>query len=415
MGCSMKSYIFLTFNDFSQDDGGTIRMRGIVNALAEHNECVTLISNTQNYFKFDSNIEHIHLDYHVTKKYKQIFQISLSLLPQFVYRFLSYNFLNKMKNLFENNNIDTRAIFFFEYFDNSVGCFLKKNHLIKDYINDMHGIAPLEYKHKNIAGIIQKLENNLKLKIVTNLDKKVILEAKKLLFVSEAMKQYYEEKYPEIARNHNLILRDGTTKELCSQKVDAKLLERLHKKYHVTEIDNIILFIGDFKDFGGIIDLIKAFVILEKDGKMKNIKLLLIGNGERYLDAVALVSEYNLDKKIIFMGRISYSNLRTYQELGDVIVCPDKAHRYSELVPHIKYFDSLLSEKIVVNGDFQSIREIDRNEKFSILFDPSNINDLADKIQYALQNRDMLKSKFMKNKDKICKEYVYSNTVKVLM
>jgi len=411
----MKRYIFFTFNDFSRDDGGTIRMRGIVNALAEHNVSVTLISNTQNYCKFDSKIEHIYLDYQVSKKYKQTFQVLLSFFPQFVHRFVFYNFLYRMKNLFESKNIDIMTIVFFEYFDNSVGYFLKKNNLIRDYINDIHGIAPLEYKNKNIIGIIQKLENDLKFKIVKSLDKKVILEAKKLIFVSEAMKEYYEKMYPKILNNYNLILRDGTTKELCSQKIDTKLLESLHKKYNVVDVDNIILFIGDFKDFGGVIDLINAFVILEKSEKIKDMKLLLIGDGERYFDAVKLVSEYNLDKKIIFMGRIPYTKLRTYQELGDIIVCPDKSHKYSELVPHIKYFDSLLSEKIVINGDFKSIREIDKNKNLSILFEPSNINDLADKIEYALHNRDMLKSKFTNNKDMICKEYVYSNTVKVLL
>jgi hypothetical protein len=46
----------------------------------------------------------------------------------------------------------------------------------------------------------------------------------------------------------------------------------------------------------------------------------------------------------------------------------------------------LVSNKIVIYGKFKSTEEINQNEKFSIDFKQSDINDLANKIEYVLDN-----------------------------
>ena len=411
----MKQYMFLTLNDFSQDDGGTIRMRGIMNALAESGQSVRLLSNTVLHYKFHHTIDHVFLDYQVSKRKKQFFQLSLTLLPRVINKYIFKNFLLKIKSIIQENNIDNSSIIFFEYLDNSVGYFLKQNGLLENYINDLHGIAPLEFKLKKTTTLFERFINYVKFKLVLMLDQKVITNASELLFLSTAMKVYYETLYPSIKKHTNKVLRDGVSKELCSQNIDKKQVQVLRRKYNIDENLKVILFLGDFKDLGGVIDLIEAFKLLLDKEKISRLRLLLVGSGERFLDAQILVKKYSLEDKVLFAGRIDYTEVRNYQELANVIVCPDKQHQFSELIPHIKYFDAITSGKIVINGSFASVQEINISQMYSIDFKPSDIFNLADKIEYVFQNLDYLQSKYSYNPKTACAFLSYNQTIQVLL
>ena len=243
------------------------------------------------------------------------------------------------------------------------------------------------------------------------LDKKVFTNASGLIFVSSAMQKYFYNLYPTIATFKNYIVRDGVNSSLCLQNVDQDSVEKYRQTYDISVKDRVIMFAGNFKDLGGVMDLLDAFNILINEKKSQNIKLLLLGDGERYNDAKYFVKEKGLSEKVLFVGRTPYSELRNYQELADVIVCPDKQHPFSELVPHIKYFDSLASGKVVINGSFASVQEINTNEQFSIDFEPSNINDLAEKIDMVLSNLDKFTVKYKENKKIICSKFTYEQFV----
>ena len=196
------------------------------------------------------------------------------------------------------------------------------------------------------------------------------------------MREYFEYHYPSIKSKYSYIINDGISSDIYHQKVDIGLLKILKSRYD-TKSKKVLLFIGDFKDLGGVLDLIEAFnILIQKD--IKDIILLLVGDGEMLTASQNLVKKYQIEDSVIFIGRIIYNEIRTYQELSDIIICPDKNHLFSQLVPHIKYFDSLISGKIVINGAFKSIQEINIDEKYSIDFEPSNIEDLAVKIEYSL-------------------------------
>lgn len=53
-----KQYIFFTLNNFLKEGGGTVRMYGVLNSLAEMGHQVTIISNAQTLDKFHPDIIH---------------------------------------------------------------------------------------------------------------------------------------------------------------------------------------------------------------------------------------------------------------------------------------------------------------------------------------------------------------------
>ena len=395
--------VLFTLNNFTKDDGGTVRMRGILNALAQRNIEITLLSNAQNYTVFDDKINHIYLDCMIDKNQKRYIQTLLSISPKIFYSFIFKSLLSKITPKLQGY----KEIIFFEYLDNSIGYLLKSQRVIDRYINDIHGIAPLEFKYKK-----RTLLNSIKSSIVSHLDKKVFYNGDAFWFLSRYIEEYYELLYPKIKKLENKIVPDGVNKELCFQSIDEVKMKKLYLKFDI-KYNQTILFLGDFKDLGGVLDLIDAYNIVIK--KIPDIKLILIGDGERFIEAQESVKRYNLEQNIIFVGRIEYNEIRTYQALATIIVCPDKEHIFSHLIPHIKYFDSLISGKIVINGAFKCIKDINEHQRYSINFEPSNIVDLADKIIYSFNNLDILESKYKNNKNIICNNFSYNHSIDSLL
>ena len=410
----MSKFVFFTLNHFFYDDGGTVRMRGIINALANNGQHVILLSNTKSYKNFHPSVKHIYLNKKISKNKGRIFQFLLSLLPIYVVKIIFKNFLIDFEKVIKNNKLSNQNIVSFEYIDNSIAYFLKKQNIIHNYISDTHGIAPLEFLYKKNKNLLEEVISFFKYKISLKLDSKVITAAKKKIFVSKLMKNYFERRYPSIRQNNNIIVRDGISEDVCRKKPKINFVKKLKKQFNILSNDFVILFAGTFKDMGGIIDLLKAFHILANNERNRNIKLLLLGDGERFKDAQVFVKKFFLKEKVIFTGKVDYNDLKNYQELANLIVCPDIKHPYSELVPHIKYFDSLASGKVVINGAFASIKEINVNEKFSINFIPSNVKDLANKIKKVMNNFEFYKKKYRNNKKFICSQFTYNKFSKQL-
>ena len=74
----------------------------------------------------------------------------------------------------------------------------------------------------------------------------------------------------------------------------------------------------------------------------------------------------------------------------------------------------MISGKIVINGSFKSVKEVNVNEFLSIDFKPSSIESLAKSIQFGIENFDFLKEKYKNNISFTSKELSYKSHVSIL-
>ena len=245
------------------------------------------------------------------------------------------------------------------------------------------------------------------------LDKKVFNEASGLIFASKAMEDFLTEKYPSLLTKKNYILPYLLSSNSHEEYLNHSLKSQLIEKHSIKKTDIIILFSGVFKRTGGVPDLIEAFNKVVSD--FKSAKLMLIGDGYTFKECKELVSKYDLQKKVIFIGRTSYNDLSTFQYLADIIVCPDKQNIYSELIIHVKYLDALMSGKVVINGSFKSVLEINKNDTLSLSFSPSNIDSLANTLARSIKDYKVLSAKYKNNKVFASKYLTYKSNVEVLV
>lgn len=407
----MSKFVFFTTNDFELTDGGTIRMNGILEALIEHGHTVTLISNIKDIANSIEGVRHIPLDIQFSKFQRRLIMLFISIFPFALNRFFLLRHLHRLKQFFSVND-QFKDIIFFEYFDNCTAYILTNLNIIRSSTLDVHGVADLEFQFKPDASLVQKIVSKLKLTSSILLDRKVFRSADKIIALNEVFRDYFLGKYDFLSPENFLIVDDGLTMEYCNQRVDSVLLDTLRSKYNIDDKTFVAVFAGSFKSFGGVPDLVNAFIAFSK--LMENTALVLIGGGEDEDQVNSIVDSSGL-KNIHLVGRTKYGVLRTYFELADVIVCPDRKHPYSDMIVHTKYYEALASGKIVINGDFPSTRLINKNDILSLSFEPSSVDDLEKKIRYAYQNFAQLSIRYAVNRETVFDQFSYINTVKGLL
>ncbi len=79
-----KKFVFFSVNDFVKEGGGTIRMLGIMNELAEKGHPVTFISNTTRFELFHPSIKHIQINFPISPKVKRKMQSIIGFASPFL-------------------------------------------------------------------------------------------------------------------------------------------------------------------------------------------------------------------------------------------------------------------------------------------------------------------------------------------
>jgi glycosyltransferase involved in cell wall biosynthesis len=404
-------YIFFSLRDFQVDVGETVRSYGLLNSLASNGHEVILISNAKKYEMFHPSIKHVFIGYDFKQKRK--FQ---GLLALFSYKFLYYGyktFFNKIKDALQLAGVGKDPVYFLDYLDNSIGYVLKKKNFITKYINDIHGIATIEFLNhiEHSKSFYSRAVNRVKYRLAYRLDKKVFESADGLIYGSDKMKKYYEDLY-DLRNQKSYVIPYLLAQDAGDRAVDEKLKLKLQQELNIKAGDFTILFVGSYKPTAGVDDLLVAFDLLFKE--YRDCKLLLIGAGPERNNCIKLADKLSSNRNIYFIENIPYAQLSTYQALSKVIVCPDKNNLYSQYIIHIKYFDALMSGKLVINGSFESVKEINKNDFLSLSFEPSNVDDLYKKLKLCRENYESLTEKYKDSRNYTRSNLTYKSFVSQL-
>lgn len=399
-------YFFFTLRNFEIDVGESVRIYGIVNSLASNGHEVTLISNAKRFQMFHPSIKHISIGYEFESK--RSFQGYLALFHYSVVYFKYKALFKKIGKSLKYLSNEMEAIYFFDYLDNSIGYVLKKKKLISKYINDIHGIATIEFKNhiKNSRSLKSRIVGWIKYKLVYWLDKKVFEFADGFIYGSEKMKKYYDSMY-NLGDKKSVIMPYLLGSNAVNRKVDLDLKMKLQDGLKLLPDDFVILFVGTYKPTAGVEDLIMAFEMMFDYFKMS--KLILIGGGPNKNHCLKLASLSVARDNIHFIDNVPYSELLTYQNIADVVVCPDRENPYSNYVIHVKYFDALISGKLVINGAFESVKEINVSDSLSLTFEPSNIKDLFNKLKLCKDDFVHLSEKYRETKKYASENLTYAS------
>lgn len=159
-----------------------------------------------------------------------------------------------------------------------------------------------------------------------NLGKKLVIKITKyfcdkkcneLIVPTTKIKDLFIKKY-HITRNINVIPSGIDTKKFELNLNIEKNIKKIRKEYKIKSTDFIIGSVGRIakeKSFDEEIKAIKELLEINK-----NIKLMIVGDGPELENLKKLVKELNIEKNIIFTGKINYDLIPSYYNLFNIMV-----------------------------------------------------------------------------------------------
>jgi PEP-CTERM/exosortase A-associated glycosyltransferase len=173
----------------------------------------------------------------------------------------------------------------------------------------------------------------------------------------------------------------------------------------------VIGFIGSFYRYEGLDLLIEAFSKIA--GTNPDLVLLLVGGGEVEQQLKDQVSMLNLDKRVLFPGRVPHDRVRGVYAMMDIMIYPRYSIRLTELVTPLKPLEAMAMGKAVIASDIGGHRELVTHDETGILFPAGDADGLAGAITSLLENTEQLDAIREKGMKYVLENKTWKKTISV--
>jgi glycosyltransferase involved in cell wall biosynthesis len=187
-----------------------------------------------------------------------------------------------------------------------------------------------------------------------------------------------------IASERLHVVPDGVDLDFFSTRVSDESVAALRTRFGVAERP-VFLFVGWFKQLGGILDLIRAFKGVKK--AVPDAVLVAAGDGPLASDVRDLVAQHQL-RDVVLPGVITRTELLVYQAMATVLVCPETQSVFNDVAPPIKLLECLASGKPVVATRLACAQALLKDGVSAVLAEPSQPDDLARAMIQVLDRSD---------------------------
>lgn len=145
-----------------------------------------------------------------------------------------------------------------------------------------------------------------------------------------------------------------------------------------------ILFVGRLHPVKGVRYLIEAMkIIKEKD---LYAKLIIVGDGEEREKLQKLANKMGLLDSITFTGQIPNQNVSQYMAMSDILVLPSLSEGFPNVI-----LEAMAFGIPIVATNVGGVIEIMENGVNGFLVKPGNPDQIAQKVLFLFNNKDMIK------------------------
>ncbi len=227
-------------------------------------------------------------------------------------------------------------------------------------------------------------ESNLRYRITKYLETIILRQANTVVTICEGLKDEIVSR--GINKDKVYVVPNGVdTDKFVPQLKDMGISNKLN-----IEKNLVIGFIGSFYKFEGIECIIKAMpkVLL----KIGNAKCIIIGGGKEEKKLFELTNQLNIEKHVIFVGKVPHEEILKYYSIMDILVYPRLNLRITNMVTPLKPLEAMAMGKTVLASDVGGLKELIRDGYSGVLFKSEDIEDLAAKSIMLLMD-DKLRKK----------------------
>ncbi|NIS38036.1 glycosyltransferase family 4 protein [Candidatus Saccharibacteria bacterium] len=180
--------------------------------------------------------------------------------------------------------------------------------------------------------------------------------------------------------------------------------EGLVKKYNISNDDFVLLFVGGLDKahyFKGLDYLLRAVAMVGNT----NIKLMVVGGGELKEGYQEKAKKLGIEKRVTFVGPVSNEDLPRYYRLCDVFVFPsiDKSEAYGLVA-----LEAGACAKPSIASNLPGVRFVVKEGEMGVLVEPKDADQLAEKIKYLFNSKDLVKELGQKAHERVEREFKWS-------
>lgn len=202
------------------------------------------------------------------------------------------------------------------------------------------------------------------------LEQKTLRQADRVLTINDKLKDYVIKAGASPRVTH--VIRAGIDTELFKPSAS---IGNLRKQYGLKETDIVLFFMGWLYHFSGLKEVAQE---LAKETN-KNLKLLIVGEGDAFEDLKEIRDKYNLQDKIILAGQRPYTEMPSFIAASDICLLPAYPWEkvMQDIVP-IKLYEYMAMKKSVISTKLSGVmREFGEDNGVVYVDEPADAIDKA--------------------------------------
>lgn len=303
--------------------------------------------------------------------------------------------LNGTDNFYDNNLID----FLTKYTTSVIQLAYKLNAtVIHASSNFWNGIAAVyAAKYLGIKSVYEirgfwdeatialrpEVKNSDYLKMMINLEMKIIQEVDKVLTINKPLKdRLLEYKVPE---NKIEIVYNGVeTDKYCP---DEEIRINLRNKLEINKNDIVIGYIGTISEYEGLEYILECLRNL-KDKNYK-VRFILIGDGQYKDKILEIAKDLKIGNYFDYLGKMKVDEVIKYYNVFDIIAYPRKNNILCQSTSSYKVFEAMAMGKPIIVSNLSAYDEIITDEVTGLYCDTEDERSLETKLIKLIENKEL--------------------------
>ena len=217
-------------------------------------------------------------------------------------------------------------------------------------------------------------------RMLLKIEKYNLKKARKIIVVSKKIKQELLANYSFIPKESIHVIYNGVNLLRFTPKNRLKFLEEVRKRYGISSDDLLILFVSNQFRLKGLECVIRALASL----KSKNCKLLVCGKDDP-MPFRLLARKLGIGERVLFAG--PRPDIHKYFAASDIFVFPTNYDAFGMVV-----LEAMASGLPVISSSAAGVSEIIEEGKDGLkLNNPRDHEELVEKINYLMENKDLCK------------------------
>ena len=200
-----------------------------------------------------------------------------------------------------------------------------------------------------------------------------------------------------------IVILDGTDPTVFKPGLETKFLEKRHN----TNGKYIMLTVGHLEKRKGHDNVIKALSRIRET--IPDIVYVIIGRCPMKKDLIELVNDLGLNKNVQFTGFVPYPELPYYYNLCDVFIMPSRNENDDIEGYGLVYVEANSCQKPTIGGDSGGVYDAIIDGQTGLLVNPNDIQDIASKIVYLKNNRNISTQLGIHGRQRVIKELNYDD------